>query len=126
MRKQTASVTKWVVACVMLGLVHTAWSSTIPFSTDFESDTIGSEPSGFALLKDTSFAGNSLDVIAAESAFVDGPYSAETGGPGSQALQWLDTNASDSNPDIVVFELATGTTDDLVRRFDIVNISGNN
>ena len=126
MQKQTGSAMKWVVASVMLGLCQPAWSTLIPFSTDFESDTIGSEPAGFAALNDTGFANQSLDVIAAESAFVDGPGSADTGGPGSQALQWLDNNTSDSNPDIVVFDLATGTTDDLVIRFDFVNITGNN
>ncbi len=98
----------------------------IPFSTDFESDTIGAEPLGFANLKDTGFAGNSLNVIAAESSFVDGPGSATTGGPGSQSLHWLDTNTTDSNPDIVVFDLNTGITQDVVIRFDFVNISGNN
>ena len=95
MKIQTGSVMKWVVASVMLGLCQLAWSSSIPFSTDFESDTIGSEPAGFALLKDTGFANQSLNVIAAESSFVDGPGSANTGGPGSQALQWLDNNTSD-------------------------------
>ena len=99
---------------------------SIPFSTDFESDTIGSEPAGFAELKDTGAADQSLNVIAAESSFVDGPGSAATGGPGSQALQWLDNNTADSNPDIVVFDLATGTTDDLIMRFDFLNITGNN
>ncbi len=98
----------------------------IPSSTDFESDTIGSEPAGFADLKDTGFAGNSLNVIAAESSFVDGPGSATTGGPGTQALHWLDTNTTDSNPDIIVFDLNTGITQDVVIRFDFVNISGNN
>jgi hypothetical protein len=117
---------KVAAAAVMMGVCQLAWSSTIPFSTDFESDTIGNEPAGFALLKDTGFPNQSLNVIGAESAFVDGPYSAETGGPGSQALQWLDNNGSDSNPDIVVFDLGTGTTDDLVMRFDFVNLSGNN
>lgn len=66
----------------------------IPSSADFESDTIGSEPAGFADLKDTGFTGNSLNVIAAESSFVDGPGSATTGGPSTQALQWLDTNTT--------------------------------
>jgi hypothetical protein len=129
--EEMKSMKKMMMCLVILAMVVAAsapngHAAIIPFSTDFESDTIGNEPAGFALLKDTGFAGNSLNVIAAESAFVDGPYSAETGGPGSQALQWLDTNGSDSNPDIVVFDLATGTTDDLVMRFDFVNISGNN
>jgi hypothetical protein len=88
-------------------------AAVVSFSTDFESDTIGSEPAGFAGLVDTGFAGQSLDVIGAESPFVGGPGSATTGGPGSQALQWLDNNATDSNPDIVVFDLATGTRLDL-------------
>ena len=96
------------------------------FSTDFELDTIGAEPAGFAAVQDTGFAGNSLDVIAAESSFVDGPGSATTGGPGYQALQWLDTNSTDSNPDLLAIDLATGTTKDLVIRFDFLNVSGNN
>ena len=98
----------------------------IPFSTDFESDTIGSEPAGFADLKDTGFAGNSLNVAAQESVFADGPGSASVGGPGSQSLHWLDTNTTDSNPDIIVFDLPTGITQDVVIRFDFVNISGDN
>ena len=98
----------------------------IPLLTDFESDTIGVEPLGVASVADTGFAGNSLNVIAAESSFVDGPGSATTGGPGTQALQWLDTNATDSNPDFVFVDLATGTTKDVVMRFDYLNVSGNN
>jgi hypothetical protein len=98
----------------------------IPFSTDFESDTIGSEPAGFAELKDTVFAGNSLNVAAQESVFADGPGSASVGGLGSQSLHWLDTNTTDSNPDIIVFDLNTGITQDVVIRFDFVNITGSN
>ena len=100
----------------------------IPSSTDFESDTIGQQPAGFADLKDTGFAGNSLNVAAQESVFADGPGSASVGGPGSQSLHWLDTNTTDSNPDIIVFDYASGSgiTQDVVIRFDFVNISGNN
>ena len=109
-----------------IGLFAISASAQILFDTDFESDTIGQEPAGFALLGDTGFAGNSLNVIAAESVFADGPGSASTGGPGSKALEWLDTNTTDSNPDIVVFDLATGSAQDLIIRFDFVNIAGNN
>lgn len=98
----------------------------IPFSTDFESDTIGQQPAGFSLLGDTDVAGNSLNVAAQESVFADGPGSASVGGPGSQSLHWLDTNTTDSNPDIIVFDLNTGITQDVVIRFDFVNITGNN
>ena len=103
-------------------------SPNILFSIDFETDTIGSEPAGFAALLDTGFAGNSLDVIAAASSFVDGPGSATTGNPGSQALQWVDTNSTSSNPDAVLIDRGAGNgfTQDVVIRFDFLNVSGNN
>ena len=109
-------------ACVNL------YAFDIPFSTSFESDTIGSAPAGFSALSDTGFTGNSLNVISAESSFVNGPESATTGGSGSQALQWLDTNTSDSNPDVVLLDRGTGNgfTQDVVIRFDFLNVSGNN
>ena len=111
---------------VVAAFVPNGHAFSIPFSTDFETDSIGSEPAGFAELKDTGFPDQSLNVIAAESSFVDGPGSAATGGLGSQALQWLDNNTTDSNPDILAFDLVPGTTDDLVFRFDFLNVTGNN
>ena len=101
-------------------------ASNTLFSTDFESDSIGSEPTGFANLEDTGFPGNSLNVAAQESVFADGPGSASVGGPGSQSLHWLDSNTTDSNPDVRVFDYSSGNgiTQDIVIRFDFVNISG--
>ena len=98
----------------------------IPFSTDFESDTIGQQPAGFSQLIDTDVAGNSLNVIAAESSFADGPDSTISVGSTGKALQWKDTSTTGSNPDIIVFDLPTGITQDVVIRFDFNNITGNN
>ena len=87
MKKESGSVITLVVASVLLGVCQLAWSPSIPFSTDFESDTIGNEPAGFAQLGNTADPDISLDVVAAESSF--------TGG--SQALEWLD-NSVIANP----------------------------
>jgi hypothetical protein len=99
---------------IVLAATGSVQAQIVNFSTDFESDTIGAEPAGFALLKDTSFTGNSLNVIGSNS----------TWSAGSKSLQWLDTNTTDSNPDVFIFDELTGITQDLTLGFDFVNISG--
>jgi hypothetical protein len=119
-------IRKWGPCFIILSLVGSAQAQVTDFSTDFESDTIGAEPAGFAALLDTGTEGQSLNVIADESPFVDGPGSGTTGGPGSQALQWLDNVSDSSNPDIFIIDAETGTTQDLVIRFDFRKLSGFN
>ncbi len=100
----------------------------LPLSTDFESDTIGSEPEGFAKILNTNLYGNSLNVITANSPFIDGPGSATSGASGTQAIYWLETNISTTatKPSLYLIDLATGTSMDMVIRLSYANVNSNN
>ncbi|MDB2506107.1 right-handed parallel beta-helix repeat-containing protein [Opitutales bacterium] len=100
----------------------------LPFSTDFESDSIGSEPEDLAKILNTDIYGNSLNVTAANSPFIDGPGSATSGASGTQAIHWLETNISSTatKPSLYLIDLPTSTSMDMVIRLSYTNVNSNN
>ncbi|CAI8294024.1 MAG: Uncharacterised protein [Opitutia bacterium UBA7350] len=100
----------------------------LPLSNNFESSSMDAQPNGFAAIEGTAILGQSLNVISANTPFLDGPGSAISGDGDTQALYWLDTNVSSSetNPSLYLIDLDNGLSQDVVIRFSFNNVNENN